>query len=113
MSVGRRSPVPMTSSLAWLQRGCGTAGFTFAQKPYSEDCRSSHMPTGRLSTNEKRTIDFADLKPYFHGTARRNGAPCCLASGWPYAPVTKNASSFEASGIVSPSMYGQGYQAMR
>src|SRR5262249_60247956 len=77
------SPVPIISSLAWLQRGCGTCGFTFAQKPYSAGCSASHMPFGRLSVKLKRTIDLIDLKPYFHGSASRSGAPCCRASGWP------------------------------
>ena len=38
---------------------------------------------GRSSEKWKRTIDLMCLKPYFHGTARRNGAPNCFASGLP------------------------------
>ena len=41
------------------------------------------MPFGCLSAKLKRTIDLIDLKPYFHGTASRNGAPCCLEIGLP------------------------------
>src|SRR5262249_24336229 len=101
--VGRRSPVPSTSSLAWLQRGCDTSGLTLAQKPYSDACSASQNVFGRLSVKVKRTIDLIDLKPYFHGTARRNGAPICFATGLPYAPVTRNANSLVASATVSPS----------
>ena len=43
----------------------------------------SSKPTGRSSVKLKRTIDFADLKPYFHGTASRSGAPFCAGSGLP------------------------------
>jgi hypothetical protein len=53
--------------------------------------------------NSNRTIDFTDLKPYFHGTARRSGAPFCFGAGLPYMPVTRKVSSFLASAIVSPS----------
>ena len=83
IGIGLRSPVPITSSLACDQRGYGTCGLTLAQKPYSDDCSASHKPFGCLSTNEKRTIDLIDLKPYFHGTARRSGAPIDLATGLP------------------------------
>ena len=38
---------------------------------------------GILSTNLIRTIDLADLNPYFHGTITRIGAPCWLASVCP------------------------------
>src|SRR5207253_25594 len=58
-------------------------------------------------------MDLIDLKPYFHGTARRSGAPCCFGIGLPYAPIARNASSLVASVIVSPSVYGQGYQVWR
>ena len=82
-SVGRRSPVPMSRSVAWLQRGCATAGFTFAQKPYSRACNASQVPTGRLSVKVNRTIDLMPLKPYFHGVISRIGAPCCFTAGLP------------------------------
>ena len=32
---------PISSSVAWLQRGCGTCGLTLAQKPYSDACSAS------------------------------------------------------------------------
>ena len=69
--------------MAWLQRGCATCGLTLAQKPYSDACSASQNVYGRSSAKVKRTSDFADLKPYFHGTARRKGAPNWLASGLP------------------------------
>ena len=53
----------MISSVAWLQRGCGTSGLTLAQKPYSDACNASHKPFGRASVNVKRTIDFTDQRP--------------------------------------------------
>src|SRR6185437_2860550 len=38
----------------------------------------------RPFVGEGKTHDrLIDLKPYFHGTASRSGAPCCLAIGWP------------------------------
>src|SRR5207237_9489924 len=94
----------MSSSVAWLQRGCGTSGLTFAQKPYSAACRLSQNVVGRLSVKLKRTIDLIDLNPYFHGTARRSGEPICFSAGLPYMPVTRKASSLFASSIVRPSV---------
>ena len=38
---------------------------------------------GRSSVKWKRTMPLVDLKPYFHGTARRRGAPFCLGMGLP------------------------------
>src|SRR5262249_40708814 len=102
-NVGRRSCNPISSSVAWLQRGCGTCGLTFAQKPYSDACNASQKLRGRWSVNVKCVIDLIDLKPYFQGTARRNGAPCDFDTGFPYAPVTRNASSLVASAMVNPS----------
>jgi hypothetical protein len=54
-----------------------------AQKPYSLPWTSSQKLTGRISVNWKRTMPLIDLKPYFHGTARRSGAPFCLGMGLP------------------------------
>src|SRR5262249_18908061 len=102
--------MPSTRSLAWLQRGCGTSGLTFAQNPYSLPCTVSQNETGRLSVNAKCTIDLTDLNPYFHGNTSRIGAPSCFGTGLPYMPVTRKASSLAASAIVTPSTYGQGYQ---
>ena len=68
---------------------------------------------GHVASNRKRTIDLMDLKPYFHGTASRSGAPFCFGSGLPYIPIARKANSFVASSIVSPSLYGHGYHALR
>src|SRR5207248_4576547 len=103
LRVGTRSLVPSTRSVAWLQRGCGTSGLTFAQNPYSLPCTVSQKDTGRFSVNEKWTIDFTDLNPYFHGNTSRSGAPSCFGTGLPYMPVTRKASSFPASATVTPS----------
>src|SRR5207247_10699310 len=81
--VSTRSPVPRTCSDAWLQRGCGTCGFTLAQKPYSEACSCSHIPMGRSFTKLTLTIDLIDLNPYFHGKWIRIGAPIDFATGLP------------------------------
>jgi len=43
-----RSLVPITCSVAWLQRGWETCGLTFAQKPYSDACRASQKVFGPL-----------------------------------------------------------------
>src|SRR5919205_2775054 len=104
MRVGRRSSLPRTRSVAWLQRGCGTSGLTFAQNPYSEACSFSQNETGRWSVKVNLTIDLVDLNPYFHGVARRRGAPFCLGTGLPYIPVTRKASSLVASATVSASI---------
>src|SRR5262249_5159720 len=102
--VGRRPSTPSTRSVAWLQRGCGTSGLTFAQKPYSLPSTVSQNETGRFSVNEKRTIDLTDLNPYFHGSTSLSGAPSCFGTGLPYLPVAKKASSLPASATVSPSI---------
>ena len=54
-----------------------------AQKPYSEGPESSQKVFGRWSVKVKWVIDLIDLKPYFHGTASRSGAPCTLETGLP------------------------------
>ena len=38
---------------------------------------------GLRLVNSMLTIDLILLKPYFHGTIRRMGAPCCLGRTWP------------------------------
>ena len=63
--------VPITCSVAWLQRGWDTSGLTFAQKPYSEACSPSQNVFGRWSVKVNLVIDSIDLKPYFHGSASR------------------------------------------
>jgi hypothetical protein len=44
-----------------------------------------------------RTMDLTDLKPYFHGTTSRIGAPFCAGSARPYSPVASSASGCMAS----------------
>ena len=68
-----RSSVPSTRSVAWLQRGWGTSGLTFAQKPYSDACIASQKVFGRSSVKVKRTIDFDRLEAVLprHGEAQR------------------------------------------
>jgi hypothetical protein len=38
---------------------------------------------GTCSTSEMRTIDLMPLKPYFHGTTSRSGAPFWFGSTFP------------------------------
>ena len=38
------------------------------------------MVGGSSATKEMRTIDLIDLKPYFHGTTSRIGAPFWFGS---------------------------------
>src|SRR5215216_2900250 len=95
-------------SLRWLQRGCGTSGLTLAQKSYSWGRSVFQNVAGCWEVSSIRTMDLALLKPYFHGTTIRTGAPCCFSSGWPYIPVARNASSLVASASVRPSVYGHG-----
>src|SRR5438309_1223538 len=104
MSVGTRSSVPCRRSVAWLQRGCATAGFTLAQKPYSVGWVLCQEFNGCLSVKLMRTIDLTDLKPYFQGTTRRIGAPSCFGMVLPYMPVAMKARSFVASAMARPSL---------
>ena len=60
--------------------------------------------SGWWSVKVIRTIDLIDLKPYFHGTTRRNGAPFCFSSGLPNSPVAIYAMSLVASAMVRPSV---------
>src|SRR5262249_40423064 len=106
--VGTRWSLPNGFSVAWLQRGCGTLGFTLAQKPYSLSASFSQNEIGRLSLNSMLTIALTFLKPYFHGATSRSGAPFCLWIGLPYRPVAMKARSLVASSIARPSVYGQG-----
>src|SRR5215831_5146226 len=62
---------------------------------------------GSLATSAIFTIDLMLLKPYFHGTTRRIGAPSCGGSVWPYNPVARIVSGCIASSSLSPSTYGQ------
>ena len=49
------------------------------------------------------TIDFADLKPYFHGMTTRTGAPSWLGNTSPYKPKVSSVSGCIASSIRRPS----------
>ena len=97
----------MRRSVFWLQRGWSTVGLTLEKKPYSLGCRSFHAVGGRFSTKSIATIDLMLLKPYFHGTTNRSGAPFCCGSGLPYRPVARIVSGCMASSMRSPSRYGQ------
>jgi hypothetical protein len=50
-----------------------------------------------------RTIDLADLKPYFQGTTMRTGAPFWFGSTWPYMPTVSRVSGCMASSMRKPS----------
>ena len=49
------------------------------------------------------TIDLMLLKPYFHGTTSRTGAPSCGGSVSPYMPTHSSASGCMASSSRRPS----------
>ena len=107
--VGMRSAnsllaVPaMRRSLFWVQRGWSTLGFTLEKKPYSLDWASFQLVNGIFSTKVIATIDLMLLKPYFHGTTSRSGAPFCCGSGLPYRPVASRVSGCMASSMRRPS----------
>src|ERR1700733_2904478 len=103
MRVGTLSSLPSSRSVAWLQRGCGKAGLTFAQKPYSDGPIASQKVEGRFSTKLILIGAFADLQPFSHGNVSRIGPPFCGGRGLPYRPVEMKARSFAASSIVTPS----------
>ena len=67
----------------------------------------SHAVVGCFSTKRIRTSDLALLKPYFHGTTTRTGAPFCAGSTSPYIPNVSSVSGCMASSIRRPSVYGQ------
>ena len=46
------------------------------------------------------------LKPYFHGTTMRTGAPFWLGNTSPYMPKASSASGFMASSSRRASTYG-------
>src|SRR5947209_4976923 len=97
-------------SVAWLQRGCGTLGFTLAQKSYSSGPSVFQNVAGWSAVNSMRAIDLALLKPYFHGTTNRTGAPCCFRRGWPCIPVARKVNSLVASARVATP--GNGWHAV-
>ncbi len=47
------------------------------------------------------------LKPYFHGTTSRTGAPFWFGSTSPYTPKVSSVSGCIASSMRRPSTYGQ------
>ena len=49
------------------------------------------------------TIDFTPLKPYFHGTTSRTGAPSWGGRSRPYRPVVRSVSGCIASSMRRPS----------
>src|SRR5437879_1653421 len=66
-----------------------------------------HEVGGCFSTKRILTIDLMPLKPYFHGTTRRIGAPFWAGNTSPYSPTERIVSGFMASSIRKPSTYGQ------
>ena len=97
----------MRRSLFWLQRGWSTAGFTLEKNPYSDGCDWCQAVSGMRSTKVIAMIDLMLLKPYFHGTTSRSGAPFCCGRDLPYRPVARNVSGCMASSMRRPSRYGQ------
>ena len=59
---------------------------------------------GSCSMKRILTIDLADLKPYFHGTTSRTGAPFCFGSTSPYMPKASSVSGCSASSRRSASV---------
>ena len=47
------------------------------------------------------------MKPYFHGTTSRTGAPFWFGSTSPYMPNASSVSGCMASSMRRPSTYGQ------
>ena len=74
----------MRRSVAWLQRGWSTVGFTFAvEAVLAAAPPGSSVVGGWRSVKRISTIDLMPLKPYFHGTTSRSGAPFWLGSTLP------------------------------
>ena len=48
-------------------------------------------------------MDLMLLKPYFHGTTTRIGAPFCAGNTWPYKPTDKIVNGCMASSMRKPS----------
>src|SRR5207245_6648296 len=76
-------------------------------KAYSEGAAVSQAVLGCSPTRRIRTMDLALLKPYFHGTTTRTGAPFWFGSTRPYMPTVSSVSGCKASSSRSPSTYGQ------
>jgi hypothetical protein len=102
--VGRLASSPSRSSRRCDQRGCGTSGFTLPKKPYSDGAACIQVVTGACSTSRMCVMAFGLLKPYFHGTASRSGAPFCGGSALPYRPVATSVSGCMASSMRSASV---------
>jgi hypothetical protein len=64
--------------------------------------RTCQKLTGRVSVKEMRTRLLTDLKPYFHGTVSRMGAPLCGGMRCWNCPTDRNASSLRASSMLRP-----------
>ena len=60
-----------------------------------------------------RTSDLMLLKPYFHGTTMRIGAPFWFGNTSPYMPTVSSVSGCMASSMRRPSTYGQSSTARR
>ena len=62
-----------------------------------------HVVAGCVSVSRSLTTDLMLLKPYFHGTTSRSGAPSWFGSTSPYSPMVSSVSGFIASSSRSPS----------
>ena len=78
---------------------------------YSREFAIFHVVGGSLATKRILTIDLMLLKPYFHGSVMRTGAPSCGGSVSPYMPTETNARGCMASSSRSPSTYGNAMPA--
>ena len=65
------------------------------------------LVSGSRSMKRIRTMDLMLLKPYFHGTISRRGAPFWFGRTCPYSPTVNSVSGCMASAMVRPSRYGQ------
>ena len=84
-------------------------GVNVGEEPVLARVRSMfQVVAGRVDCSVIFTIDLIPLKPYFHGTTSRSGAPFWAGSSCPYRPTAKSVSGCIASSIRRPSMYGQG-----
>ena len=93
----------MRRSVFWLQRGWSTCGLTLEKKPYSRGLDFIHAVDGWPGQKRMATIDLIDLKPYFHGTTSRIGAPFWLGMARPYTPTASRVSGCMASSMRRPS----------
>ena len=75
-----RITVGAGATLAQVHSAAAAAGLKFGVDIASRDTATIG---GMVSTSEIRTIDLIDLKPYFHGTTSRIGAPFWFGIGSP------------------------------